>query len=80
MQGAIPTREMVVANVEVHRSPISTTPIQMDVDGVIVPVTVRGPYDRGVTGLGADNVGTFDDRARQKIYRSIWMMRPSSLE
>jgi Ca-activated chloride channel homolog len=56
-----------VPDVEVRRSPINTTPIQMDVDRVIVPVTVTDPYDRIVTGLSEDNFEIYDDKVRQKI-------------
>jgi Ca-activated chloride channel homolog len=54
-------------DVEVRRSPINPTPIQMNVDRVIVPVTVTDPYDRIVTGLGEDNFEVFDDKVHQKI-------------
>lgn len=56
-----------VPDVEVRRSPINTTPIQMNVDRVIVPVTVTDPYDRIVTGLSEDNFEIYDDKVRQKI-------------
>ncbi len=55
------------ADVEVRRPPIHTTPIQMNVDRVIVPITVTDPYDRIVTGLDRDNFEVFDDKVRQKI-------------
>ena len=56
-----------VPDVEVRRSPINTTPIQMNVDRVIVPVTVTDPYDRIVTGLAESNFEVFDDKVHQKI-------------
>jgi Ca-activated chloride channel homolog len=39
----------------------------MNVDRVIVPVTVTDPYDRIVTGLDKDNFEVLDDKVRQKI-------------
>ncbi len=56
-----------VPDVEVRRNPINTTPIQVNVDRVIVPVTVTDPYDRIVTGLGEDNFEIYDDKVQQKI-------------
>ena len=53
--------------VEVRHSPIDTTPIQMNVDRVIVPVTVTDPFDRIVTGLSENNFEVFDDKVKQKI-------------
>ena len=54
-------------DVEVRHSPIDTTPIQMNVDRVIVPVTVTDPFDRIVTGLSENNFEVFDDKVKQKI-------------
>lgn len=54
-------------DVKIRRSPIDTTPIQLNVDRVIVPVTVTDPYDRIVTGLSKNNFEVFDDKVKQKI-------------
>jgi Ca-activated chloride channel family protein len=54
-------------DVEVRRSPINTSPIQMNVDRVIVPVTVTDPFDRIVTGLSKNNFQIFDDKVKQQI-------------
>ncbi len=54
-------------DIEVRHTPINPAPIQMNVDRVIVPVTVTDPYDRIVTGLGKNNFEIFDDNVRQKI-------------
>jgi len=54
-------------DIEVRRPPINTTPIQMKVDRVIVPITVTDPYDRIVTGLSEDNFEIYDDKVHQKI-------------
>ena len=64
---AHPDKKDQAPDVEVRRSPIDTTPIQMNVDRVIVPVTVTDPYDRIVTGLGKNNFEVFDDKVQQKI-------------
>lgn len=55
------------ADVEVRRSPITTTPLHVNVNRVIVPITVTDPYDRIVTGLAEDNFEVYDDNVRQKI-------------
>ena len=54
-------------NIVIRRPSIPSTPIQVNVDRVIVPVTVTDPYDRIVTGLDKDNFQVFDDKVRQKI-------------
>jgi Ca-activated chloride channel homolog len=64
---AQPDTKNQVPEVEVRRSPINTTPIQMNVDRVIVPVTVTDPFDRIVTGLAENNFEVFDDKVQQKI-------------
>src|SRR5689334_440247 len=56
-----------VPDVEVRRPPINTAPIQMNVDRVVVPVTVTDPFDRIVTGLGQSNFEIYDDKVEQKI-------------
>ena len=66
-------------DVEVRRSPIDTTPIQMSVDQVIVPITVTDPYDRIVTGLGENNFEVFDDKVRQKILSFVTEDAPISV-
>jgi Ca-activated chloride channel homolog len=62
-----PDKSAHAPDVEIRRSPVNPAPIQMDVDRVIVPVTVTDPYDRIVTGLSEDNFEVFDDRVHQKI-------------
>ncbi len=52
---------------DVRHAPINTTPIQLNVDRVIVPVTVTDPFDRIVTGLSEKNFEIFDDKVKQKI-------------
>lgn len=55
------------ADVTVRRNPVHTLPIQVNVERVVVPVTVTDPYDRIVTGLGQDNFEVYDDKVEQKI-------------
>ena len=64
---ARPDTKDQVPEVQIRRSPINTTPIQMNVDRVIVPVTVTDPFDRIVTGLGENNFQVYDDKVQQKI-------------
>lgn len=53
--------------ITVREAPIHTTPIQMDVNMVVVNVTVTDPYDRIVTGLDQSNFQIYDDKVEQKI-------------
>ncbi len=51
----------------VRQPPVRTTPIQVDVNMVVVNVTVTDPFDRIVTGLAANNFQVFDERVEQEI-------------
>lgn len=53
--------------VTVRKPPIHTAPIQVDVNLVIVNVTVTDPYDRIVTGLDQSNFEVYDEKVGQKI-------------
>src|SRR5438034_1200354 len=53
--------------VNVRKPPIHTAPIQIDVNMVIVNVTVTDPYDRIVTGLDLTNFQIYDEKVGQKI-------------
>ncbi len=53
--------------VNVRRPPVHAIPIQVDVNLVIVNVTVTDPYDRIVTGLDQTNFQVFDEKVAQKI-------------
>ncbi len=64
---AHPDNNNKAPDIEVRHTPINPAPIQVNVDRVIVPVTVTDPYDRIVTGLGENNFEIFDDKVRQKI-------------
>jgi len=62
-----PEKDDQAANSVIRRPPIHSTPIQVNVNRVIVPITVTDPYDRIVTGLDKDNFEVFDDKVRQEI-------------
>ncbi len=51
----------------VRQPPIHTAPIQVDVNLVVVNVTVTDPYDRIVTGLDQANFEVFDEKVEQQI-------------
>ena len=55
------------SRVTIQRLPIHPTPIQIDVNLVVVNVTVTDPYDRIVTGLDESNFQVYDERVEQKI-------------
>src|SRR5579863_6321541 len=59
--------EKTTTQITIRKSPIHTAPIQVDVNMVIVNVTVTDPYDRIVTGLDQDNFQVYDDKVEQKI-------------
>ena len=44
-----------------------TKPLKVDVDMVLVPVTITDPMNRLVTGLDRDNFNLFEDKERQEI-------------
>jgi len=67
-KGAPPTApDRTTTQITVRKPPIHTAPIQVDVNMVIVNVTVTDPYDRIVTGLDQENFQVFDDKVEQKI-------------
>lgn len=55
------------AQITISKHPIHTTPIQVDVNMVVVNITVTDPYDRIVTGLEENNFEVFDEKVGQKI-------------
>jgi Ca-activated chloride channel family protein len=55
------------ANVNVVQPNIHTRPIQVNVNMVVVGVTVTDPYDRIVTGLDKSNFEVFDEKVSQEI-------------
>ncbi len=55
------------AQVIIREPSIHTTPILVDVNMVVVNITVTDPYDRIVTGLDQSNFEVYDDKVPQQI-------------
>lgn len=55
------------AQITVKNPALYAAPINVNVNRVLVNVTVTDPYDRIVTGLDQSNFQVFDDKVRQKI-------------
>lgn len=55
------------SRITVRKSPIHIPPIQVDVNMVVVNVTVTDPFDRIVTGLEQGSFQVFDEKVEQKI-------------
>jgi len=62
-----PAGDQEGSKITVKRPPIHATPIQVDVNMVVVNVTVTDPYDRIVTGLDQNNFQIYDEKVEQKI-------------
>jgi len=61
------TFDAAEAQVTVRQNPVHAMPIQVDVDMVVVNVTVTGPDDRIVGGLGRNAFEVYDDKVPQRI-------------
>ncbi len=55
------------AHITVSTPPLHVTPFLVDVNLVLVNVTVTDPFDRIVTGLDQDNFEVYDEKVPQKI-------------
>jgi Ca-activated chloride channel family protein len=55
------------AAVNIRQPNIHTRPIQVNVNMVVVGITVTDPYDRIVTGLEKNNFQVFDEKVPQEI-------------
>jgi Ca-activated chloride channel homolog len=55
------------AQIQVRKPPIYTSPFHVNVNRVLVNVTVTDPYGRIVTGLDKSNFEVADDKVQQKI-------------
>jgi len=55
------------AQVIVRTPPVHTAPLLVDVNMVVVNVTVTDPFDRIVTGLDQENFQIYDEKVEQKI-------------
>jgi Ca-activated chloride channel family protein len=62
-----PPNDTAGLSVTVRKPPIHVTPIQVDVNLVLLNVTVTDPYDRTVTGLEQSNFQVFDEKVEQQI-------------
>ena len=64
---AAPPVDQGGAHVTVRTPPIHVAPLQVDVNLVVVNVTVTDPFDRIVTGLDQENFQVYDEKVEQKI-------------
>ncbi len=55
------------SRIDVRRPDLHPAPLQVDVNMVVVNVTVTDPYDRIVTGLDQSNFEVFDEKVEQEI-------------
>jgi Ca-activated chloride channel family protein len=62
-----PASDQELPRINVRRPPIRASPIQVDVDMVLLNVTVTDEYERVVTGLDSSNFRVFDDKVEQQI-------------
>jgi len=65
--GTPPPGDQAGAHVTVRTPPIHVAPLQVDVNLVVVNVTVTDPFDRIVTGLDQENFQVYDEKVEQKI-------------
>jgi VWFA-related protein len=61
------SRQETPAQLDVKRQEIHVSPIQIDVNLVVVNVTVTDPFDRIVTGLDRSNFHVYDEKVEQRI-------------
>jgi Ca-activated chloride channel family protein len=64
---ASPPDDQGGAHVTVRTPNIHVAPLQVDVNLVVVNVTVTDPFDRIVTGLDQENFQVYDEKVEQKI-------------
>ncbi len=55
------------AHITIRAPHIHVAPLQVDVNMVVVNVTVTDPFDRIVTGLDQENFQIYDEKVEQKI-------------
>jgi Ca-activated chloride channel family protein len=58
--------EAEASRITIRKPEIHIPPLQVDVDMVVVNVTVTDPYDRIITGLDQNNFQVFDDKVEQR--------------
>ena len=64
---ASPPSQEASTQIGVKHGEIRVSPIQVDVNMVVVNVTVTDPFDRIVTGLDQSNFQVFDEKVSQEI-------------
>jgi len=64
---AAPPDDRGGAHVTVRTPPLHVAPLLVDVNMVVVNVTVTDPFDRIVTGLDQENFQVYDEKVEQKI-------------
>ena len=62
-----PSNDRVGSQIIVRKPPVPTAPIRVDVNLVLLNVTVTDSYDRVVTGLEQSNFQVFDPKVEQQI-------------
>ncbi len=65
--GSANNKEEVQPRITVRKPALHPTPLQVDVNLVVVNITVTDPYDRIVTGLDDSNFQVFDEKVAQRI-------------
>ncbi len=65
--GTLPPGEQEGSHVTVRTPPLHVPPLLVDVNMVVVNVTVTDPFDRIVTGLDQENFQVYDEKVEQKI-------------
>ena len=63
----LPPGEQTGSHVTVRTPPLHVPPLLVDVNMVVVNVTVTDPFDRIVTGLDQENFQVYDEKVEQKI-------------
>ncbi len=63
----LPPDEQTGSHVTVRTPPLHVPPLLVDVNMVVVNVTVTDPFDRIVTGLDQENFQVYDEKVEQKI-------------
>jgi Ca-activated chloride channel family protein len=62
-----PPKDLAGESLTVRNPTVHVPPLQVDVNMVLVNVTVTDPFDRIVTGLDQENFQVYDEKVEQKI-------------
>jgi len=74
---ASPPDDQGGAHVTIRSPTVHVAPLQVDVNMVVVNVTVTDPFDRIVTGLDQENFQVYDEKVEQKSSPSRRKTLPS---